>query len=257
MVDQVLQALAEPRRREILKLVRLREMSAGEIASHFDVTRPATSQHLGVLSSAGLVTIRRQGTSRFYRIRPEGLADVRQFIEGFWDDRLELLVQEAEAEERRIKEMTSVQSDVVVREVRVSARPETIFGFLTDPALMARWMGQHVQLEPHAGGNYRVDINGQAIARGEFLEVVPNQRVSFSFGWEGDGAPVPPGSSVVEITLTPDGEATVVRLEHSGLPAEAREEHGHGWQHYLDRLTAVVEGRDPGPDPNQTNPQNM
>ncbi|HEX3724472.1 MAG TPA: metalloregulator ArsR/SmtB family transcription factor, partial [Nitrolancea sp.] len=139
MVDQVLQALAEPRRREILKLIRLQEMSAGEIASHFDVTRPAISQHLGVLSSAGLVTIRRQGTSRFYRIRPEGLADVRQFIEGFWDDRLELLVQEAEAEERRIKEMTSVQSDVVVREVRVAARPETIFSFLTDPAMMARW----------------------------------------------------------------------------------------------------------------------
>jgi len=102
MVDQVLQALAEPRRREILRLIRLKEMSAGEIASHFDVTRPAISQHLGVLSAAGLVTVRQQGTSRFYRLRPEGLADVRQFIEGFWDDRLQLLVQEAEAEERRI-----------------------------------------------------------------------------------------------------------------------------------------------------------
>ena len=103
MVDQVLQALAEPRRREILKLIRLQEMSAGEIAAHFEVTRPAISQHLGVLSAAGLVTVRQQGTSRFYRLRPAGLADLRQFLEGFWDERLTLLVQEAEAEERRIK----------------------------------------------------------------------------------------------------------------------------------------------------------
>jgi len=78
-------------------------MSAGEIASHFDVSRPAISQHLGVLSSAGLVTVRQQGTSRFYRARPEGLAELRQFLEEFWSDRLELLAQEAEAEERRIK----------------------------------------------------------------------------------------------------------------------------------------------------------
>ena len=251
MVDQVLQALAEPRRREILKLIRFQELSVGEIASHFDVTRPAISQHLGVLSSAGLVTVRQRGTSRFYRVRPEGLTDLRQFLEGFWDDRLELLVREAEAEERRITEMTSVQSDVVVREVRISARPETVFGFLTDPALMVRWMGKNVQLEPHVGGIYWVDINGEAIACGEFIDIVPNQRVSFSFGWEGDNHPVPPGSTVVEITLTPDGDATIVRLEHSGLPADARADHGHGWQGYVDRLAAAAEGRDPGPDPNR------
>jgi uncharacterized protein YndB with AHSA1/START domain len=147
--------------------------------------------------------------------------------------------------------MTSVQNDVVVREVRIAAQPETIFGFLIDPALMARWMGQSVQSEPRVGGIYRVDINGEAIARGEFLEVVPNQRVSFSFGWEGESHPVPPASSVVEITLTPDGDATLVRLEHSGLPVDQREQHGHGWQGYVERLAVVAEGRDPGPDPNR------
>lgn len=103
MVDQVLHALTERRRREILKLVQLQEMSAGEIASHFDVSRPAISQHLGVLATAGLVTVRQQGTSRFYRFRPEGLAELRQFLEEFWDERLMLLAQEAEAEERRIE----------------------------------------------------------------------------------------------------------------------------------------------------------
>ncbi len=79
-------------------------MSAGEIASHFDVSRPAISQHLGILSTAGLVSVRQQGTSRFYRVRPEGLADLRQFLEEFWDERLALLAQEAEAEERRIEQ---------------------------------------------------------------------------------------------------------------------------------------------------------
>jgi DNA-binding transcriptional ArsR family regulator len=85
-------------------LIRGREMSAGEIAAHFDVSRPAISQHLGVLAAAGLVSVRPQGTSRFYRIRPEGLAELRQFLEEFWDERLALLAQEAEAEERRIEQ---------------------------------------------------------------------------------------------------------------------------------------------------------
>jgi uncharacterized protein YndB with AHSA1/START domain len=146
--------------------------------------------------------------------------------------------------------MANVQTDVVTREIRVSARPETIFGFLTDPTLMTRWMGTNVQLEPRAGGIYRVDINGKYVARGEYLEVVPNERVRFSFGWEGENQPVPPGSSVVEITLIPDGTETVVRLEHSGLPAEARDMHGMGWDNYLSRLEAVLDGRDPGPDGN-------
>jgi uncharacterized protein YndB with AHSA1/START domain len=147
--------------------------------------------------------------------------------------------------------MTSVRSDVVMREVRISARPETIFGFLTDPELVVRWMGQRAQLEPRPGGIFRVEINPDIIARGEILEVVPNQRISFNFGWEGENSQVAPGSSIVEITLTSDGDATLVRLEHSGLPADEREAHGYGWQGYLERLATVAEGRDPGPDPNR------
>jgi DNA-binding transcriptional ArsR family regulator len=101
MLDTALRAVAEPRRREILRLIHRREMSSGEIASRFDVTRPAISQHLGVLEEAGLVTVRKVGTRRMYRARPEGLADLRQFIEEFWDGGLELLVLAAEEEERR------------------------------------------------------------------------------------------------------------------------------------------------------------
>lgn len=99
-MNDALQALAEPRRREILELVRDRELAVGQIAARFDVTRPAISQHLRVLKDAGLVTDRREGTRRYYRAAPEGLAELRAFIEGFWDARLEALKREAEAEER-------------------------------------------------------------------------------------------------------------------------------------------------------------
>ncbi len=104
MLDDVLRAIAEPRRREILHLIQDQELSSGDIASHFEVMRPAISQHLGVLKDAGLVTVRRDGTRRLYRARPEGLEGVRAFLEEFWGDRLWRLKAAAEAEEGRSKE---------------------------------------------------------------------------------------------------------------------------------------------------------
>jgi DNA-binding transcriptional ArsR family regulator len=98
-VEAALKAIAAPRRRQILTLVRDGELSAGEIAGHFDVTRPAVSQHLNVLKEAGLVTERRNGTRRLYRARPEGLAQLKAFLEEFWEERLDALKAEAEREE--------------------------------------------------------------------------------------------------------------------------------------------------------------
>ena len=99
-MDAALRAIAEPRRREILTLVRDDELSAGEIVAHFDVTRPAISQHLTVLKEAGLVSERRDGTRRLYRARPEGLAELRSFLDGFWAEGLERLKVAAEQEQR-------------------------------------------------------------------------------------------------------------------------------------------------------------
>ena len=93
--------IAEPRRREILRLIWERELGSGEIASRFDVTGPAISQHLRVLVDAGMVTVRREGTRRLYRARPEGLEELRSFLDAFWEDGLGHLKEEAEAEERR------------------------------------------------------------------------------------------------------------------------------------------------------------
>jgi DNA-binding transcriptional ArsR family regulator len=96
VVDQALRALADPGRRLIMTLVRSEERTAGEIAAELPVTWPAVSQHLRVLKGAGLITERRAGTRRYYRARPEGLADVRAFLDGFWDTRLQSLKREVE-----------------------------------------------------------------------------------------------------------------------------------------------------------------
>ena len=95
-METALRALSNPGRRRILTLVRDEENSAGEIAAEFTVSWPAVSQHLRVLKDAGLVTERREGTRRFYRARPEGLDDVRAFLDEFWDDKLKNLKREVE-----------------------------------------------------------------------------------------------------------------------------------------------------------------
>ena len=99
-MQNVLRALAEPRRQQILRLISRRELAAGEIAASFSVSRPAISQHLQVLKAAGLVSERRLGTRRLYQARPEALAELRAFIEQFWDDALARLAEAAEAEQR-------------------------------------------------------------------------------------------------------------------------------------------------------------
>ena len=100
MVEDIFSVISEPRRREILRLVQNRELTAGEIAAHFEVTRPAVSQHLRILEKAELVTVRRDGTKRLYRARPEGLADLRAFLDEVWEGSLNRLKHAAENYER-------------------------------------------------------------------------------------------------------------------------------------------------------------
>jgi len=100
-VDAQLRAIAEPTRREILRLIWSEERTAGDIARRFEVTRPAISQHLRVLKEAGLVSERRDGTKRLYRARPESIAQLRAYLESYWDESLRLLKLAAEQEEQR------------------------------------------------------------------------------------------------------------------------------------------------------------
>jgi DNA-binding transcriptional ArsR family regulator len=98
---EIFEAIAQPKRREILRLLSAGELSAGEVAARFDVTQPAISQHLSALKQTGLVAERREGTRRFYSVRPEGLADVHSFLAELLPAGLERLKRAAEQEERR------------------------------------------------------------------------------------------------------------------------------------------------------------
>ena len=101
-MEAALKAIAEPRRRAILQLVWDTEMAAGEIASRFDVTRPAISQHLRVLKEAGLIDERREGTRRYYRARPESLGELRPYLESMWKEGLDRLKYAAEFEQQKV-----------------------------------------------------------------------------------------------------------------------------------------------------------
>ena len=144
-------------------------------------------------------------------------------------------------------------ADVVV-EKEIDARPEIVFAYFVEPDKMVGWFGRETHLEARPGGAYRVRINDQAQAVGEFVEVDPPRRVVFTFGWEGDPANGP-GKGTVEVTLTPTGDGTLVRLVHHGLSDGTQKSHRDGWQHYLDRLAIRVPGGDPGPDKNATSPE--
>jgi DNA-binding transcriptional ArsR family regulator len=96
---QALQALADPTRRSVLEQLRGGPRAVGEIAARLPVSRPAVSQHLRVLKEAGLVTERQNGTRRLYRVDPDGLAGLREYLDGFWEEALASFKATAEAEE--------------------------------------------------------------------------------------------------------------------------------------------------------------
>lgn len=140
-------------------------------------------------------------------------------------------------------------AEPIVKEIYIEASPQIVFAFLTDPVKMLRWMGIRADLEPRPGGIYFLDPNGRDVIRGSYVEVVPNSKIVFTWGWEEPGHSVPPGSTIVEITLTQEGKGTRLRLTHRELPPEARDKHDFGWVHYLARLKTISEGGNLGVDP--------
>ena len=101
-------------------------------------------------------------------------------------------------------------------------------------------MGVHADLDPRPGGRFRIDADGEHVAVGEYREIDPPHRLVMTWGWQGNPS-VPPGSTRVEITLTPDGEGTLLHLRHTGLPDDAaRETHLAGWSQYTGRLVALL-----------------
>ena len=144
------------------------------------------------------------------------------------------------------------ESQSIEREILIAARPETVWELLADPRQAVRWMGQSATFDLRRGGRYRVEVIPGNVASGEFVEIDPPRRLVYTWGWETGraSASVPPGTTTLVFELEPRGEGTLLRFSHRDLPnPEAAASHGHGWQHYFERLAAVAAGADPGPDP--------
>ena len=137
----------------------------------------------------------------------------------------------------------SGEGGVIERQIFIDASPETVFSFLVDPGLMARWIGVFHTLEPRPGGLFQVEVSRGNIARGVYTEVTPPRRVAFTWGWDSDDpslALTPPGASLVEIELEPKDGGTLLRLRHSRLPDVTFPIHRERWSLYLDRLQAAA-----------------
>jgi len=157
--------------------------------------------------------------------------------------------------------VTPSETETLEHEVRIAAEPETVFGFFTDPLKMVEWMGAEATLDPRPGGLFRIGFHpsdavadfvgggGVNTVLGEYVEVEPYSRIVFTWGYERRLFQVTAQSTAVEVTLTPDGGDTIVRLVHRRLPGVATTFHRAGWEHYLPRLATVATGGDPGHDP--------
>jgi len=143
-------------------------------------------------------------------------------------------------------EATKVQ---ITKQIRIEATPESVFPYLIDSEKVITWSGIAADLDPTPGGDYHLTMMPGVIAKGKFVEITPYTRVSYTWGWEAADNPIRPGSSLVEIELKPDGDATVLTLTHSGLPDDAVDDHSGGWDHYVERLQIAGNGGDPGRDP--------
>jgi uncharacterized protein YndB with AHSA1/START domain len=134
---------------------------------------------------------------------------------------------------------------VVEQTLRISARPETVWRFWTDPRRICDWWGDTAELDPRPGGACHVDMGGGPKMRGEYVELVPHERIVFTFGWEPtEGAPeIAPGSTLVEVTFVADADDTIMTLRHTGIPAANADEHRAGWAHFLPLLVEAVESK--------------
>ena len=144
--------------------------------------------------------------------------------------------------------MSENSRPVVEREVRIAARPEIVFEHFVDPERLARWLGPATVLDARPGGAIQLGVSGVHGGSGQFVVVDRPRRLVYTWGWDEPNHPIPPGSTRVEVDLTPDGDGTLLRFRHLNLPADAVDDHASGWTYYLDRLAIVAAGGDPGPD---------
>ena len=138
---------------------------------------------------------------------------------------------------------TQTSADPIVREIHINAPPAAVFPFFTEADKLTRWLAVEATLDPRAGGvclQTHEDGGNRYDMRGEFIEVSPPDRVVFSWGFTNPEVHVPPGSSIVEVTLTADNGGTHLRLVHRGLPPAEIASHEGGWSALLQTLASVA-----------------
>lgn len=248
---RAIEALADPTRRAIFERLRGGPTPVGELAATLPVSRPAVSQHLRVLKEAGLVTERRRGTQRLYRLDPDGLGAVRAYFDEFWTQVFADF--KAAAENREEKEVTMQAEELAIRKsVTVTAPLDEAFEVFTKR--LAKWW----PLETHSIGKERIEtvvVDGHAGGQiYERLEDGTEARWATVTAWEpprrlvlawqvNPDRPVP---TEVEVRFSEEGAGTRVDLEHRGWEQyedaqEASSYYETGWDLVLDRYVQATD----------------
>ncbi len=236
-IQKVLTALNSPVRREILGLIWDRELSAGEIAAAFPVTKPTISQHLAVLREAGLADSTAVGTSRRYRARPDALRGLRAALGSAakW-------INADDAPERASSDVRT--KPVVVASTDVETSQAVTFAAFTDPAVYSRWLGVPVTL---SGGRFACTMEWGTSVRGRYELVCPPELIVMRWDFDDDNIPVPGGemTGYLRIQPRPDGaHVEVHQLVDTPAQAEFMQQ---AWATVLGRLKAgVARASDPG-----------
>lgn len=269
--DQLLAAVHEPRRRAILRILDAEGgLPVGHLARHFDVSRPAISQHLAVLREAGLVELVPEAGRNHYRVRPERVADARRVLAALVGELPGPTAEEVAAAERAAADeapaaeapsgepgaggpsgepaaeapsgapgaggLSGPPPDVAL-EALARAPREQVFAIAATAAGQVLWLGR-AEADAVEGGPFHVDLGGDAAA-GTYRVVDPPAHLAF--GWGQEGGPFAPDSSRVDLRFTETPEGTLIRLEHRGLPAEAHAPHLASWAYHLPRLAEAAE----------------
>jgi DNA-binding transcriptional ArsR family regulator/uncharacterized protein YndB with AHSA1/START domain len=229
-IQKVLAALSSPVRREILSLIWDRELSAGEIADAFPVTKPTISQHLAVLRESGLAVSTAVGTSRRYRARQEALRGLRGALDspGKWIN--------ADRAPERASSDVSIKP-VVVAGTDVSTSQAVTFAAFTDPAVYSRWLGVPVTIDD---GRFACTMEWGTSVRGRYELVCPPELIVMRWDFEDDNVPVPGGEMTGYLRVRPRPDGAHVEV-HQLVDTPAQAEFMSGaWAMVLGRLKAGV-----------------
>ena len=254
---EALAALADPTRRQIFERLRAGPRAVGELAKGMPISRPAVSQHLQVLKSAGLVTDEAQGTRRVYQIDPKGLCAIRRWLDQFWDQQLEAFAAEVDRKEEQHMN-TTIAPAPVRRSVRVKAKPEKAFDIFT-ARMGGWWLKSHsinaspqkeIVMEPRPGGRwFERGEDGSECQWGHVLAWEPPKRVLLAWQIGGDWKFDPNLVTELEVRFIPESSGTRVELEHRNIErfgdhaeaVRAAFESPEGWGGLLESFASIVD----------------